>query len=99
MDVQGKLVSMVTSRQRFSSDHTGSDVSRNSEISLQCYLRSGESQVVESPGKDGQGDDVMGMGDIYLGGVKFVPNFENQVSSSLDLYWILLIDSRAVHHR
>ena len=60
-----------------------SDVSRNSEISLQCYLRSGEVpssvQGGSSGAKDGQGDEVMGMGDIYLGGVKFVPDFGNQV--------------------
>ncbi|EPQ26284.1 uncharacterized protein PFL1_06219 [Pseudozyma flocculosa PF-1] len=57
------------------------DVSRNSEISLQSYLRSGDGPNA-NPGdgqpKDGQGDDVMGVGDIYLGGVKFVPDFENQ---------------------
>lgn len=64
--------------------HPCSDVSRNSEISLQCYLRSGESLNGNAnggpgAGRDGQGDDVMGVGDIYLGGVKFVPSFENQV--------------------
>lgn len=58
-----------------------SDVSRNSEISLQCYLRSGDVPKAPDADKDGQGDDVMGMGDIYLGGAKFVPDFGNQVSS------------------
>ncbi|KAN0063530.1 Serine/threonine-protein kinase [Thecaphora frezii] len=57
------------------------DVSRNSEISLQSYLRSGDGSHA-NPGdggnKDGQGDDVMGVSDLYLGGVKFVPDFENQ---------------------
>lgn len=33
--------------------------------------------------KDGQGDDVMGVGDLFLGGVKFVPDFENQVSAGV----------------
>lgn len=56
-----------------------SDVSRNSEISLQCYLRSGDSLASQQDAKDGQGDDVMGVGDIYLGGIKFVPDFGNQV--------------------
>ncbi|KDN46998.1 Pkinase-domain-containing protein [Tilletiaria anomala UBC 951] len=44
------------------------DVSRNSEISLQIYLRSG-------------GDDVMSVSDLYLGGVKFVPDFESASAS------------------
>jgi hypothetical protein len=62
-----------------------SDVSRNSEISLQCYLRSGDRPSTSGAqgggaAKDGQGDDVMGVGDLYLGGVKFVPDFGNQVS-------------------
>lgn len=61
------------------------DVSRNSEISLQTYLRSGERPeaggnnaggVAAAATKDGQGDDVMGVGDIFLGGIKFVPDFE-----------------------
>lgn len=54
------------------------DVSRNSEISLQTYLRSGDGIDTQHQAKDSQGDDVMGVGDIYLGGVKFVPDFENQ---------------------
>lgn len=47
-----------------------SDVSRNSEISIQCYLRTEEPK--------GQGDglaDDLG-NDIFLGGIKFVPNFD-----------------------
>jgi len=63
-------------------------VSRNSEISLQCYLRSGDGPRAgggaggsgNADAKDGQGDDVMGVSDIYLGGVKWVPDFDNQVS-------------------
>jgi len=56
---------------------------------LQCYLRSGDgpstsgAQGGANGAKDGQGDDVMGVGDIYLGGVKFVPDFGNQVSDKV----------------
>lgn len=60
-------------------------MSRNSEISLQTYLRSGDGPTgqaaASTAGKDGQGDDVMGVGDIFLGGVKFIPDFENQRTS------------------
>lgn len=67
-----------------------SDVSRNSEISLQCYLRSGDGPRAgggaggsgNTDTKDGQGDDVMGVSDIYLGGVKWVPDFDNHVRTS-----------------
>ncbi|KIY44759.1 Pkinase-domain-containing protein [Fistulina hepatica ATCC 64428] len=47
------------------------DVSRNQEISLQCYFRT------EEPKRDGDGlaDDLGN--DIYMGGIKFVPDFEN----------------------
>ncbi|PPQ96680.1 hypothetical protein CVT26_010309 [Gymnopilus dilepis] len=45
------------------------DVSRNSEISLQCYLRTEEPKSV-----DGLADDLGN--DIFLGGLKFVPNFD-----------------------
>lgn len=58
------------------------DVSRNSEISLQTYLRSGEGPESHPAGKDGQGDDVMGVGDIFLGGIKFVPDFETMRTSN-----------------
>ncbi|KAL0961415.1 hypothetical protein HGRIS_006364 [Hohenbuehelia grisea] len=47
------------------------DVSRNSEISLQCYLRADEPKG----GADGLADDLGN--DIFLGGIKFVPDFEN----------------------
>ncbi|KDR82896.1 hypothetical protein GALMADRAFT_238533 [Galerina marginata CBS 339.88] len=46
------------------------DVSRNSEISLQCYLRTEEPRG----GGDGLADDLGN--DIFLGGLKFVPNFD-----------------------
>ena len=49
---------------------SSSDVSRNSELSIQCYLRTEEPK--------GQGDglaDDLG-NDIFLGGIKFVPNFD-----------------------
>lgn len=44
------------------------DVSRNSEISLQCYLRK------EEPKRGA--DDDMG-NDVFLGGIKFTPDFDN----------------------
>ncbi|KAJ7579702.1 kinase-like domain-containing protein [Mycena floridula] len=47
------------------------DVSRNSEISLQCYLRADE----PNRGGDGLADDLGN--DIFLGGIKFVPDFDN----------------------
>jgi hypothetical protein len=47
-----------------------SDVSRNSEISLQLYLRADEPKR----GADGIADDLGN--DIFLGGAKFVPNFD-----------------------
>lgn len=48
-----------------------SDVSRNSEISIQCYLRT------EQPtgGIDGIADDMGN--DIFMGGVRFTPDFDN----------------------
>ncbi|KAJ3716893.1 kinase-like domain-containing protein [Lentinula raphanica] len=47
------------------------DVSRNSELSLQCYLRADEPKR----GGDGLADDLGN--DVFLGGIKFVPDFEN----------------------
>ncbi|PBK97765.1 Pkinase-domain-containing protein [Armillaria gallica] len=47
------------------------DVSRNAEISLQCYLRADEPKC----GTDGIADDLGN--DIFMGGIKFVPDFEN----------------------
>ncbi|KAJ7459917.1 kinase-like domain-containing protein [Mycena latifolia] len=46
------------------------DVSRNSEISMQCYLRADE------PKRGGDGADDLG-NDIFLGGIKFIPNFDD----------------------
>lgn len=51
-----------------------SDVSRNSEISLQCYLRADEPKR----GGDGLADDLGN--DIFMGGIKFVPNFDEMGS-------------------
>jgi hypothetical protein len=48
-----------------------SDVSRNSEISLQCYLRTEEPKR----GGDGTADDMGN--DIYMGGVRFTPDFDD----------------------
>lgn len=48
-----------------------SDVSRNSEISIQSYLRADEPKR----GGDGLADDLGN--DIFMGGIKFVPDFEN----------------------
>jgi len=45
-------------------------VSRNSEISLQLYLRADEPKR----GADGMADDLGN--DFFLGGTKFVPNFD-----------------------
>ena len=45
-------------------------MSRNSEISLQCYIRTEEPKC----GGDGLADDLGN--DIFLGGLKFVPNFD-----------------------
>ena len=51
-----------------------SDVSRNSEISLQCYLRAEEPKR----GVDGLADDMGN--DIFLGGIEIVPNFDEMGS-------------------
>ncbi|PWN42879.1 Pkinase-domain-containing protein [Ceraceosorus guamensis] len=76
------------------------DVSRNSEISLQCYLRSGDGPKVngnngDAAQKDGEGDDVMGVSDIYLGGVKWVPDFENQRTT--DEWYPLSVGNGQLH--
>ncbi|KAG6377084.1 kinase-like domain-containing protein [Boletus reticuloceps] len=47
------------------------DVSRNSEISIQCYLRAEKPKV----GNDGLADDMGN--DIFMGGIKFTPDFDN----------------------
>ncbi|KAJ8470025.1 hypothetical protein ONZ51_g8601 [Trametes cubensis] len=48
-----------------------SDVSRHSEISIQCYLRTEEPKR----GGDGIADDMGN--DIFLGGVRFMPDFDD----------------------
>lgn len=48
-----------------------SDVSRNSEISIQCYLRADKPER----GGDGLADDLGN--DLFLGGIKFIPNFDD----------------------
>ncbi|GLB38393.1 putative haspin like kinase domain containing protein [Lyophyllum shimeji] len=50
------------------------DVSRNSEISLQFYLRA------EEPKRDGDGLAADLGNDIFLGGIKFIPNFDEMGS-------------------
>ncbi|KAH8114738.1 Pkinase-domain-containing protein [Phellopilus nigrolimitatus] len=45
------------------------DVSRVSEISIQCYLRT------ERPKRGAEGDDMGN--DLFMGGIKFTPDFEN----------------------
>ncbi|KII86751.1 hypothetical protein PLICRDRAFT_55660 [Plicaturopsis crispa FD-325 SS-3] len=47
------------------------DVSRDSELSIQCYLRTEEPKR----GGDGLADDMGN--DVLMGGVKFVPDFNN----------------------
>ncbi|KIJ64521.1 hypothetical protein HYDPIDRAFT_154129 [Hydnomerulius pinastri MD-312] len=47
------------------------DVSRNSEISIQCYLRAEQPKV----GSDGLADDMGN--DLFMGGIKFTPDFDN----------------------
>lgn len=66
-----KLHCMLFSRRRRRDiDAARSDVSRNSEISLQLYLRADEPKR----GADGMADDLGN--DFFLGGTKFVPNFD-----------------------
>ncbi|RXW24432.1 hypothetical protein EST38_g1404 [Candolleomyces aberdarensis] len=50
------------------------DVSRNSEISLQCYLRTEEPNFAGDGLADNLGND------IFLGGIKFVPDFDEMGS-------------------
>ena len=49
-----------------------SDVSRHSEISIQCYLRTEEPKR----GGDGIADDLGN--DLFMGGVRFTPDFDEQ---------------------
>ena len=51
-----------------------SDVPRHSEISIQCYLRTEEPKR----GGDGIADDMGN--DIFMGGVRFTPDFDDMAS-------------------
>ncbi|KAJ8579876.1 Pkinase-domain-containing protein [Rhizopogon salebrosus TDB-379] len=54
------------------------DVSRHSEISIQCYLRTEQPKV----GSDGLADDMGN--DLFMGGIKFTPDFDNVDSVGQD---------------
>lgn len=53
---------------------SSSDVSRNSEISLQCYIRTEEPNFAGDGLADNLGND------IFLGEIKFVPDFDEHGS-------------------
>lgn len=59
------------------------DVSRTSEISIQCYLRAEQPKV----GSDGLADDMGN--DLFMGGIKFVPDFDNVGSVGSDQWYDL----------
>ncbi|KAH7928452.1 Pkinase-domain-containing protein [Leucogyrophana mollusca] len=59
------------------------DVSRNSEISIQCYLRTEQPKV----GSDGLADDMGN--DIFMGGIKFTPDFDNVGTVGQDQWYDL----------
>ncbi|KAG6891660.1 AGC protein kinase Gad8 [Termitomyces sp. T32_za158] len=75
---QAKLAASVSPssvhQHRLAKSRGNSDVSRNSEISLQCYLRA------EQPKRDGDGLAADLGNDIFMGGIKFVPNFDEMGS-------------------
>ncbi|KIP05161.1 hypothetical protein PHLGIDRAFT_31013 [Phlebiopsis gigantea 11061_1 CR5-6] len=50
---------------------TNFDVSRNSEVSIQCYLRKEEPKR----GSDGIADDMGN--DVFMGGIRFTPDFDD----------------------
>lgn len=56
--------------------HNSSDVSRASEIAISTYLRTGSSNL---PGQNATGLNDMGNSDLFLGAVKFIPDFESNV--------------------
>ena len=58
-----------------------SDVSRHSEISIQCYLRTEEPKR----GGDGIADDMGN--DLFLGSVTFKPDFGNFGNEGLCCYF------------
>ena len=53
-----------------------SDVSRHSEISIQCYLHTEEPKR----GSDGIADDIGN--DIFMGGVQFMPDFDDPMGQN-----------------
>ncbi|KAF9242535.1 kinase-like domain-containing protein [Melanogaster broomeanus] len=59
------------------------DVSRNSEISIQCYLRAEQPKV----GSDGLADDMGN--DLFMGGIKFTPDFDNVGTVGQDQWYDL----------
>lgn len=59
------------------------DVSRTSEISIQCYLRAEQPKV----GSGGFADDMGN--DLFMGGIKFVPDFDNVGSVGNDQWYDL----------
>lgn len=59
------------------------DVSRTSEISIQCYLRAEQPKV----GSGGFADDMGN--DYFMGGIKFVPDFDNVGSVGNDQWYDL----------
>ena len=64
-------------------------MSRHSEISLQCYLRTEEPKR----GGDGIADDMGN--DIYMGGVRFTPDFDDM--STQDRWFELAGGSGKIH--
>lgn len=59
------------------------DVSRTSEISIQCYLRAEQPKI----GSGGFADDMGN--DLFMGGIKFVPDFDNVGSVGNDQWYDL----------
>jgi hypothetical protein len=69
--VPGAVVSIHFKSRIIRPQFASSDVSRHSEISIQCYLRTEQPKV----GSDGLADDMGN--DIFMGGIKFTPDFDN----------------------
>ncbi|PSR70509.1 hypothetical protein PHLCEN_2v13660 [Hermanssonia centrifuga] len=65
------------------------DVSRHSEMSIQCYLRTEE----PTRGGDGIADDMGN--DTFMGGVRFTPDFEN--TSTQDQWFDLAGSTGKIH--
>ena len=62
-----------------------SDVSRNSEISVQIYLRNGSASQLQFNAKTND----MGKSDIFMGNYKLVPDFES--ASAINEGWYNLV--------